>query len=86
MRPPSMPGYTCPIIDKIKAAIVNAQLLASRGRESGDLDDILETLRQIEYELLSEDSRLEEVREANEQLRMCAEYWKDRAEELEREA
>lgn len=82
MREPTMPGYTCPVIDKIKRAIESAYELADADRSNDKEDDLRQRLRDIAHELRGEDDALEKVRDANSQLRTCAEYWEAEANRL----
>lgn len=84
MTAPQRPGWTCPTIDKIKAAIKSAEKLCDVGSYH-DEEDLRSHLKQIENELYREGDRLEEVRSANEALRANAEWWEARAGELEAE-
>lgn len=85
-RPPSMPRYTCPSIDRLKGQIIEAFRLANEGLTLEDPEDLLASLRAIQHTLDGEDSSLEDIRDANSQLRACAEYWQAEAARLEAEA
>lgn len=85
-RPPSMPRYTCPSIDHLKGRIIEALKLANEGLTLEDPEDRLSILHAIQRTLDGEDSSLEDIRDANSQLRACAEYWQAEAARLEAEA
>jgi CO dehydrogenase/acetyl-CoA synthase beta subunit len=78
MTKPLIPGYTCPLIDRVKGAIDQAYRIA----DNSDSDDVAELkmfLREIRHELLGESDKLEAIRDANLALRNAAEYWKEEA-------
>ena len=83
MSAPKIPGHTCPLIDRIQAAIEQALKIADTF-DAESVDEYKEALRDIRHELNGESDALEAVRSANLALRTAAEYWQEKAEELER--
>ena len=79
-----MPGHTCPLIDKLKRQIEAAFDLADNA-DSDDIAELKTILRDIRHELRGEADALETLRDANLALRNCAEYWEEKAEDLENE-
>ena len=82
MSAPRIPKHTCPMIDKLKARIQYAHKLASQSDES-DVESLKSIISDIAHELDGEADALEDIRDANLQLRNCAEYWQAEAESLE---
>ena len=81
MPVPKIPGYTCPMIDKLQGAIDRAFRMADDAN-SEDAEVLRTLLRDIRHELLGESDKLEVIRDANLALRNAAEYWQEEAEKL----
>jgi hypothetical protein len=79
MKAPRMPGHTCPAINKLKKRIEAAYKIAKDSATEEDAEDLKSNLRAIAHELMGESDALEELRDANIQLRNCAEYWEEEA-------
>ena len=81
-HPPPMPNFTCPAIDLVRKAIREAEKQATphRADDEDALRDRLDNVRDI---LWAEEKRLEQLREANDALRRNAEWWQERAAELQ---
>lgn len=82
MTAPKIPGHTCPMIDRLKGAIDRAFKIADDA-DSQDVEVLQTLLRDIRRELLGESDNLEAIRDANLMLRNAAEYWQNKAEEIE---
>lgn len=82
MREPKMPGWTCPIIDQLKSSITES-LELTNGAEDMDIDDLRGIIEDIRHKLSDGGDILEDIRTANSRLRDCAEYWQEKAKELE---
>lgn len=82
MSAPQMPRYTCPDIDRLKSRIQEAYETAKEAVNDGEdnPEALSKALNEIEMTLFEEVLVLEELRAANTQLRECAEYWKEEAE------
>lgn len=85
MTAPKIPSHTCPMIDQLKKRIEEAYHLADT-RKGETVEDLMYLLRDIAHELRGEADALETLRDANLALRNAAEYWEQKAEQLESEA
>lgn len=82
MSAPKPPRFTCPTIDRLKRRIKQAYVTATTS-SSDDPEDLKQALKDIAYELRGEAEVLEDIREANTQLRACYEHWEAVADELQ---
>ena len=80
---PQMPKHTCPIIDKLKRRIEDAYVMADDPPKNACEESLYNHLAGIAHELLGEAEVLEDIRRANSDLRECAIFWQERAEEFE---
>jgi hypothetical protein len=83
MSAPRLPGYTCPLIDRVKSAILDAIAITKSDIET--LEDFHTVMNEINSRLHNEDNILEDIRSANSQLRECAEYWQEDSEYWQKE-
>lgn len=77
---PTMPGHTCPQIDKAIDAVnkIEKVLMKVDTQDSGDMEKAISDIDSLVYGL---EQKLEALREQNQQLRDCAEYWRDKYQE-----
>lgn len=81
---PTIPAETCPIIDRVSMSLdaIAGDLetfregLAYNRRKTVDNADVLETLLDAEANLAGLRLKLEELRNANDQLRESGRYWR----------
>jgi uncharacterized coiled-coil DUF342 family protein len=82
MKEPRMPDFTCPLIDEVISNTNKAHKLIS-GMEYGSVD--FNDVKEVETYLSGVEDTMEKIRKANEQLRACAEYWKEEFENKEKD-
>ena len=83
MREPKMPGWTCPIINRLKSNITESLELTNGAEEIESVDILLGIIEDIRHKLSDGGDILEDIRSANSKLRDCAEYWQEKTKELE---
>lgn len=83
-RVPTMPRYTCPAIDAVKSAIGEAEAHLRDAATDGE-EELRYNVEQALIALQGQASAMEDLREQNDQLRTCATYWQEAAQQLERE-
>lgn len=83
---PKTPGYTCPLIDKVIEFITDAEAY-TEGNDFGatKIEDLSALYEHIVDEGTSIKEVLEEIREANTDLRTLAEHYEMEAERLQNE-
>lgn len=83
MSAPKIPNFTCRDIDRGLEGMVHSLDWFTRSVLESSLTDIKDHIRDWESEVLEDiKSFAEEIRENNSNLRYCAEYYKDKCENL----
>lgn len=81
---PKMPGHTCPLIDKVIEFITDAEAYTEDNDfGSAKIEDLQALYDHIASEGYSIKAVLEEIRQANSDLRELAEHYNDEAEKLD---
>lgn len=81
---PKMPGHTCPLIDKVIEFITDAEAYTEDNDfGKAKIEDLQALYDHIAEEGYGIKAVLEEIREANSNLRQLAEHYNEEAEKLE---
>lgn len=81
---PRMPGYTCPLIDKVIEFINDAEAYTENNDfGSTKIEDLQGLYDHVASEGYGIKAVLEEIREANSNLRELAEHYEEEAEKLD---